>query len=300
MKNCCLVIIAVLMAGCVMAEPRKKITFHVMDEESGVPLTNAQVTVFNKGWHVRQVDANGHCTFEGSSAVGKSFGWTGHTELEGYYKDSSGLEYSKLNHVLNRWEPWNPTIEVKLRQKKNPVPMVVKRVESLKILVWDKAIGFDLESGDWVAPHGKGTRIDFFVDMHRRFNHSSDFDAVANITFPNEGDGIQLYKMPDEYKSSSFKFPYEAPVGNYQDKLVLERHATLRTTKCSFDPKKDKYIFRVRTKKDEDGNVVSACYGRIDRRIEIGWGEVFDFGYHFNPIPNERSLEYSGKDLLKK
>jgi hypothetical protein len=32
----------------------------------------------------------------------------------------------------------------------------------------------------------------------------------------------------------------------------------------------------------------------------VGWGDVLDLNYHFNPVPNERSLEYSGENLLEK
>ncbi len=279
-------------------------TLHIRDAETGNPLDKVEVkTQFRLDakerlvTEARHTGTNGVYVVEGPiDHVSISSG----LEMEGYYWQTAQLNFKKRNSVLNRWEPWNPTIEVKVRPKKNPVPMVKKRIESLKIPVWDKSVGFDLGVGDWVAPCGKGIHSDFFVDMHRRFEHSSDYDAVAKITFPNDGDGIQLYKVPEDFQTSSFKFPYEAPSDNFQERLILERHATLRATKCSFNPEKDMYIFRVRTQKDEDGEIVSACYGRIDRRIEIGWGEVFDFGYHFNLVPNERSLEWNGVNLLKK
>lgn len=296
MKQNFLLFVALLGSGCVMAEPRMKVTFHITDAETKDVLTNAQVMVYNNGWETKKVDMGGFCTFEGR---GLSMGWKGHSKLDGYYNDSSGVTFTKWNRVLNRREPWDPTIEVKMRPIKNPVSMVQKRVESLKIPAWDEQLGFDLEKADWTAPYGKGIQADFFVNMSRRFEHSSDYDAVATITFPNEGDGIQLYTMLEEFQTSSYKFPYEAPVDGYKNTYVFERHATLRETKCTFNPEKDMYIFRARTKKDKDGNIVSANYGRMGR-IEIGWGEVFDTSYWFNPVPNERSLEYSGKNLLKK
>ncbi|MEE9369479.1 MAG: hypothetical protein V3V05_11555 [Pontiella sp.] len=299
MKYCVLFISIILAASCASAEPRKKTTFHVTDAEIGVALTNAQVTVYNKGWDTKKVDENGICVFEGFSSPSKSMGWAGHTELDGYYKNSSKVRYTEVNRILNRWEPWNSIVEVKLRKIKKPLPMVAKRIESLDILEWNKPVGFDLEKADWIAPHGKGHRSDFYVNMYRRFEHSGDFDAVATITFPNDGDGIQLYRVPAAYTSSSYKFPYEAPTDAYQSKFVLECHATLRETKASFDRKTDRYIFRVRTEKDKEGNIISACYGRIGG-IEIGWGDVLDFSYYFNPVPNECSLEYNGENLLKK
>jgi len=310
MRVISVLLIGALSSGCVSGDPAaSKFTVRVIDAETGLPVTNAMVqTIFehqydswgNKPSIVDRrndpVDSNGEVVFEGRCIHG---GAGGAASAEDYYSAHEGRS-SKKNILLNRWEPWNPTIEVKMRPKKNPVPMIVKRIESLKIPAWDQPVGFDLEKADWVEPHGKGTQADFFVNMHRRFEHSSDYDAIARITFPNEGDGIQLYEIPEEFKNSSYQFPYEAPMEGFQDTLVLERHATLRKTECSFNPDKDMYMFRVRTKMDEQGKLVSACYGRVDRRIEIGWGEVFDFEYHFNPVLNERSLEWNGENLLKK
>jgi hypothetical protein len=304
------VLIMTLLLGCALAQPpASKFTVQVLDEDTGFPVTNAVVqTIFEHQYdpwgnkpnivdrRKEPVDQNGEAVFKGKCIHG---GAGGTAFAEGYYSGHEG-QASDKNISLNRWKPWNPTIKIKMRPKKNPVSMIKKRVESLKIPVWDKEIGFDLDKGDWVAPYGKGKRADFFVNMYRRFEHSSDYDATATISFPNKGDGIQLYEVLEEFKSSSFKFPYEAPTNNYQAKLILERHATLRSTKCSFNPDKDMYIFRVRTETDDEGNMVSACYGCINRRIEIGWGDVLDFEYHFNPVENERSLEWNGVNLFKK
>jgi len=292
--------------GCASL-PSAKVTLNVVDQSTGLSLSNATAkTTFllKSSWNdpdkyqeVEEItDDFGKCTLTGNDL---DHYFNVRIFSEGYYESQFRVEATKVNRILNRWEPWNPTIEVKMRPKKNPVPMIQKRIESLKIPAWDQPLGFDLELGDWIDPHGKGKQADFFVNMYRRFEHSSDYDAVATITFPNAGDGILLYTTPEEFQGSSYQFPYEAPMEGYQDTLVLERHATLHATDCSFNPDTDLYIFRVRTKKDNEGKIVSACYGRIDRRIEIGWGEVFDFEYHFNPVANERSLEWNGENLLQ-
>jgi len=51
------------------------------------------------------------------------------------------------------------------------------------------------------------------------------------------------------------------------------------------------YYFRVRTKMDENGNVVSAHYGKI-------YGDFMQFRYYFNPTPNDRNIEYDPKQNL--
>jgi hypothetical protein len=305
MKTLVCLLMGMLGSSCALAQPAaSKFTVRVLDAETGLPVTNAVVeSTFELDydpWGNRPdkvderketVDKNGEVTFTGNTI---QRGGGGRVFADGYYWGGGGVEYTGKNIALNRWEPWNPTIEVKMRPIKNPQPLIQKRIESLKIPAWDKPLGFDMEQGDWVAPYGKGRQSDFFVNMSRRFEHSSDYDAVGTISFPNDGDGIQLYTMPEEFRNSAYKFPYEALLEGYQDRLVLERHATLRETKCSFDPKTDKYIFRVRTKKDDDGSIVSANYGCMGR-IEIGWGEVFDASYWFNPDPQSRSLESNKK-----
>ena len=51
------------------------------------------------------------------------------------------------------------------------------------------------------------------------------------------------------------------------------------------------FYFRVRTKLDESGNVVSARYGKI-------YGDLAQFTYYFNPTPNDRNVEFDLKQNL--
>ncbi|QBG49017.1 hypothetical protein EGM51_17015 [Verrucomicrobia bacterium S94] len=59
------------------------------------------------------------------------------------------------------------------------------------------------------------------------------------------------------------------------------------------------YIFRVRTQVDDEGNITSACYGKISGPFGLGWADWVNWVYWFNPVPNERSLEWNGVNLLK-
>jgi hypothetical protein len=197
-----LMCLVLLNTGCALASPLStKFVVYVTDVETGIPITNAVVhTGFTQKydpWGLgvgestrisEQVDNKGVATFKGTT-LGDERG--GSVFAGGYYSQMFSMKYTK-NILLNRWEPWDPVIEVKMRPKKNPVPMVTKNVDALKIPKWDEPLGFDFEKAAWVAPYGKGVRADFFVNMHRRFNNSNDYDAKAIITFPNEGDGIQF------------------------------------------------------------------------------------------------------------
>jgi hypothetical protein len=288
--------------------PESKMTIKVIDEETFLPLTNCTVKtryLVKENWNepdeydemAAAPNSEGLCTFASIDCI-SDFG--GGVVADGYYRASFFLPSTGLNRILNRWEPWDPTIEVKMRKIKNPVPMVTKWVSALKIPKWDEPIGFDFEKSAWVAPYGKGGCSDFFVTMYRRFNNSNDYEVRASISFPNKGDGIQFYTIPQEIQDSSYVFPYLAPESGYNKELILSRKCEGAKDETNFDPKKSQYVFRVRTKLDQEGKVISACYGRMDRRIEISWGEVIDFEYHFNLDSFSRSLEYNGVNLLKK
>ena len=51
------------------------------------------------------------------------------------------------------------------------------------------------------------------------------------------------------------------------------------------------YFFRVRTVKNDEGNIVSAYYGKI-------YGDFMQFSYYLNPTPNDRNIEFDPKQNL--
>ena len=298
-------------SGCTLANPAQtQYTVRVIDAETGIPITNATVqTTFlqkrdpwgtGKGKENRvekSVDENGEAVLTGRT-IQKGEGATAFAE--DYYSDIESFRFTGKNLALNRWEPWNPTIEVKMRPKKNPVPMVCKSVEwEFKIPKYNTPVGIDLERGDWVQPYGKGLVSDMMIEI-------IPFDppekgSQCRITFPNPQDGIQEHEF--EWPSSEFKWPYLAPTNGYMN--MLERNYVLNFPKVANAPKhtmkKDvKYIIRTRTQIDDDGKIISACYGFFPREIRFIPKGEFNFTYYFNPVPNERSMEWNGVNLLKK
>ena len=45
------------------------------------------------------------------------------------------------------------------------------------------------------------------------------------------------------------------------------------------------YYFRVRSKRDEKGNIISGYYGKI-------YGEFPEITYYLNPVVNDRNIEF--------
>ncbi len=82
-----------------------------------------------------------------------------------------------------------------------------------------------------------------------------------NHILRSEDDGIQpLYTDP--LKGSALRLPRMAPENNYEKELV--QHKYVRRQGRYLETRRDEnWFFRVRTEKDQEGNVVSALYGKI-------------------------------------
>lgn len=302
-----LMCLVLLNTGCALASPPStKFAVHVKDVETGIPITNAAIhTGFTQKydpWGLgvgestrinEQVDTDGIATFEGNT-LGDERG--GSVFAEGYYPQMFSMKYKK-NVVLNRWEPWDPIIEVKMRKIKNPVPMIYNRIENKLVPVFDQPVGFDLEKSDWVAPHGKGSVSDFIYSASLVTQPKEGIRY--SLTFSNPLDGLQEYVPPEDLRSS-YIFPYEAPTNGYA--ATFNRYRLLKYPELPDYPannlKEDKdvnYIFRVRTKVDNKGKIISAHYGRIQGEIRSTMKGGLYVNYWYNPEPNNRSLESDKK-----
>ncbi|QBG49020.1 hypothetical protein EGM51_17030 [Verrucomicrobia bacterium S94] len=165
-----------------------------------------------------------------------------------------------------------------------------------KIPEYNTPIGLDLERGDWVQPYGNGVVSDMLIEIIPL--NPPEKGSQCRITFPNERDGIQEHKF--QWPSSEFKWPYLAPTNGYSN--VLEKFYVLNLPKIASAPKhtlkkERNCIIRTRTK-DDEGQIISACYGYFEGEIMFLPKGEFSFSYHFNPVPNERSLEYNGENIL--
>lgn len=58
------------------------------------------------------------------------------------------------------------------------------------------------------------------------------------------------------------------------------------------------YFFRVRTMKDDKGNIVSALYGKIYGDFQFDERGRVTFTYYLNPTPNDRNVEFNPKKNL--
>jgi len=210
-------------------------------------------------------------------------------EKNGYYPYL--FEYVKGSYDVARW---NPTQTIILKKKTNPIPMYAKKV-NLGMPVFDKPAGFDLMMGDWIAPYGKGVNADLMFTGHLENNSEGDTDYKLTIAFPKNGDGIQEFSAPANYQGiiqgSELRSAQEAPADGYQAEWI---QTSIRKPGKPIETSKNvnrNYYFRVHTKLDESGNVVSARYGKI-------YGDFMQFSYYLNPTPNDRNIEFDPKKNL--
>lgn len=163
--------------------------------------------------------------------------------------------------------------------------MYAKRV-NLGIPEFNKPLGFDLIIGDWVAPYGSGLNTDIIFTGRLDKRAANDSDYTLTVSFPRVGDGIQEFTIPESEKGSELRSPHEAPAEGYKAEWVQTK--TRRPGKqlqTNWDMNRN-YFFRVRTKLDDKGNVVSARYGKI-------YGDFMTFSYYLNPTPNSRNIEFA-------
>ncbi len=252
--------------------------------ESGKPMEGTDVTI---GYYVQPPEGQ---TIATSSTKGKtdangSFSATGKTRStdlflgagkDGYYRSHYDYELG----LPMTYDPakWNIEKTLVLKKIGRPAAMYAKHILQLKIPEFNKAIGFDLMIGDWVGPYGKGVNADLLFTQHHT-NPQSGYPIT--LSFPNSGDGIQEFALQESDKGSGLRSGHEAPSDGYQ--------ATIAQTVMT-NPNRNFY-FRVRTKLDENGKIVSARYGKI-------YGDLAQFTYYYNPTPNDRNIEFDPKQNL--
>jgi hypothetical protein len=209
----------------------------------------------------------------------------------GYYSIWSqyelGLKYDPVK--------WNPTVTLVLRKIGKPIAMYAQHEET-KTPKENEPIGFDLMAGDWVTPYGTGKTVDMFFTVHRNITSASKFDAELKLTFPNKGDGIVPVE-PVAGVGGDFKTLRTANESGYEPTCVWHWSNTHRPEPVFG------YSFRVRSVLDQNGNLKSALYGKVNGDFNFYVGTKvprsgIGFTYYLNPTPNDRNLEFDPSQNL--
>ena len=282
---------------------KAKLTFRVTDS-LGNPVANADVrTGFfimsgGGGEFLGRTDTNGMCAVEGICSGDALNQFT----KDGYYPTSYRHWFSIIDGKPaevkdGQWQPWNPTVEITLKEKRNPIPMYVKRGEII-LPKTNETFGFDCQIGDLVAPHGTGKTTDMTFTYRFKTPSTEDKEQeyfaqfIAECT--NKYEGMTLMKF-DSW--SNFSSAYEAPLEEYESQFEAFRRFTPKAEIAKKTLSQDEYlIFRSRVTTNEHGQITSAHYGKIYSLGCWGTSKKPDGGavsiyYFFNTTPNDRNLE---------
>jgi hypothetical protein len=303
-KIICLILTAVA-AGCVQAQNFQewKVTLKAVDDDGqlvtnaqawvayGIPLS-AQSAQQPKDWDKVEglTDDNGIFVAEHQDTGSYSLGI--HIRKAGYYPTDHVYDLG----AAYKLEIWHPSLTMVLKKIGKPIAMYAKKEEA-KMPKENEPVGFDLTAGDWVAPYGAGKTADMLFTVHRKITSPQEFDADLKLTFPNAGDGVVIVP-PAPATDSPLVMPRLAAEAGYQPALTWSYHNFTETSEPASG-----YFFRVRTVLDENGNVKSALYGKIqgDVRFYVGTKAPragIGFQYYLNPTPNSRNVEFDPKQNL--
>ena len=218
----------------------------------------------------------------------------------GYYEtfDRFFIEKAATRCLENgRGIPWNHILQVTLKEIRKPIPMFVKKFET-KLPKYDVPLGFDFKVGDWVAPYGKGLISDMTLTYSETEREDTWCKYDFKVGFPSPSGGAYIQKK-DSYSvlgsanetasegySPSHSFVYERT----DSKIIQDVRVTSN----------DCLVFRSRTETDEQGVLQKANYGKIYGPFKFADGREREvvFTYYFNPTPNDRNLEFDGKNNL--
>lgn len=244
-------------------------------EENGAPVEGASVEIRYLGYGTRKEESKYETT--NSSGQVDSSGTADlriciYIQKEGYYQTSVEGLSRKQDH----------DVTYVLRKVRNPIPLYARRLQ-IVAPVKNENLGYDLEVGDWVVPHGEGKKKDLIFNVHHSKKDYWTLDYRLTVTFPNKHDGIQQFQ---QHQYSALKSPYHAPENGYLSEWIQTATRKGKDSKLvqNIDFRRGHWL-RVRTKTDDQGNIISANYVKI-------YGDFPDIRYYFNPSPNDRNLEF--------
>ncbi len=255
----------------------------VVTEEDGSPIENAKVSIgFIASLPSKTKELIGNTNAKGAYSATEyaQLSTLVRIEKEGYYQSEIRGLNRKKDHDL----------KFVLYKKIKPIALYAKRLKAFPTIK-EKDIGYDLEIGDWVGPNGRGVHKDVIFNLRYKKKDYWTFDFHLVVKFPNPEDGIAQF---ENNLYSKLKGPHKAPQSGYKPEWI---QTAFRKNKDSPTIKNTDvnrgHWMRVRSKVDENGNLVSANYVKI-------YGDFPDVQYYFNPTPNDRNLEFDPKKNLFK
>jgi hypothetical protein len=266
------------------------ITLRVVDTE-GIPVTGAKL--FGGFWNNSPDDPPATGTSDENGEISLEHVCTGDLNFsitkKGYYASAFRYWFFKTGFDCakdGRWLPWNPIVEVTLKEKKNPVEMIGQD-RLLLAFPMRQTAGFDLEVGDLVAPlgNGKDSDVSFWFDSWQSFNpycYSNRFVVTA-------GKNCEIVTMGKD-SFSNFKFAYAPPDSGWVSGLTLGMVRTEDKISSDVSLGKGEYWVVAVPRRDKKRFAVISDFefGGSDRGTNY-CGVLLS--YYLNPNPDDANLE---------
>jgi len=282
---------------------KAKITLRVADSK-GVPVADALVGggFYNhdeKGHDFKErTNEKGEVTLEGTCVGDLNFG----VMKDGYYSTETTYWFFKnyFDCVKDgRWIPWNPTVEIVLKEIRKPIQMTIKSID-LNLPLKNTEYGVDLLMGELVSPYGKGQVTDVLVKCWGDKPYPPSRNFTNELLFVSASiEGGFIRKKKDTW--SEFLSDHEAPEAGYSADFHL---STKRSEAKVFEnielPESDYLIFKL-TRGSDNGDDKHSWYGKIYGPLIHGImtndreGAGVKFTYYLNPTPDDRNLEAEGR-----
>jgi len=268
-------------------------------DELGMPVANVAVKVSFALGPMDGTDISGTTNSEGY--FGAKHETTGSiwivAEKDGYYRTRLHIDAQKLPYdSVTRTQAWSTgpdEIAVLLKTIRNPVRLAFHREHYKPFPATNKVLKFDLELTDWCPPYGTGVHDDIHLlfDSWKNPEEWAEFHHNLLIVFPREGDGFYAVDIDSANAASRFPYVYRADSGHELSKKLELRFARTPTEineRVALDP--NVYlIYRIRSVRDAEGNILHAHYGRIEEGLSQLIG--LTIGNWFNPNDNDTNLE---------
>ena len=276
MKTIAYILFSVMLAGLASCQDVRTVKVKVT-EEDGTPIEGVDATVTFLGYGGKSTQR-----VTGETDSSGTFQASGRPELrmfvrlekESYYKTESDRLSRKKDHDLT----------YVLKKIKDPLSLYAKRLQVVAPVI-GSYFAYDCQAGDWVKPHGSGEVEDliFKVTVLRDTEKYTDYHHELVMTFSNREDGFMRFKQDQK---SLLKSPYQAPSKVEYEKhlLYFKKREPDKGAQTNADPLGG-YIFRLRTKLNERGEIISCHYAKA-------YGDIPDLKIYFNPTPNDRNLEF--------
>ncbi len=309
----------------------------VVDEKTDIPVEHVSVVAYfmsDRGWSALKsstgpntvratTDRWGRCKFTGESNSGKAGIYVADV-LHGYYVPQHGgaRRYSEKN-LFGVWQPENLVVTVMLQHIEHPIPLFVKQVGERvpnNILrrvfpgrVEGEEIAFDMFKGDWLPPVGKGVVADVVFKRlpGKSLCSAEDVSGVKGVScrhamsvrFLGDDNGLLetgvspncklwIRAAPDDGYVKEYISWWECD-GSFKEKRNYDKR------RC--------FCFRIRTRRNEKGEMIEAYYGKIYG--DIGFSTQVQpehmfvaepcFRYYLNPTSLDRNLEWNMVNLCK-